>query len=106
MIGVALLIEAFEKRHDLFAGFGIEVTGRLVGQDDRRIVDQGAGDGDALALPAGEFVRLVRQRGRPARRRRSAWARPLLAFLRIDPGVDQRQLDIPQAGGAGRRLKV
>ncbi len=58
--GVALLIKAFEKRHDFFAGLGIEVAGWLVGQDDRRIVDQRAGDRDALALSAGEFVRLVR----------------------------------------------
>ena len=53
------LIEAFEKRHDFFAGFGIEVAGRLVGENDRGIVDQCAGDGDPLALAAGEFVRLV-----------------------------------------------
>ena len=58
--GVALLIETLEKRHDFFAGFGIEVPGRLVGQDDRRIVDQRAGNCDPLALAAGEFVRLMR----------------------------------------------
>ena len=58
--GVASLIKAFEQRHDLFAGLGIEVAGWLVGQDDRRIVDQRAGDCDPLALPAGEFVRLMR----------------------------------------------
>ena len=56
---VALLIEAFEQRHDLFTGFGIEVAGWLVGQDDRRIVDQCAGNCDPLALSAREFVRLM-----------------------------------------------
>ena len=35
------------------------LPGRLVGQEDRRIVDQGAGDRDALALSAGELARLV-----------------------------------------------
>ena len=45
------LVEAFEQIHDLFAGFGIEVAGWLVGQDDRRIVDQCAGNCDSLRLP-------------------------------------------------------
>ena len=56
---VALLIETFEQHHDLLTGFGIEVAGWLVGQDDRRIVHQRAGNCDALALSAGEFVRLM-----------------------------------------------
>ena len=50
--GVAALIEIFEQGHDFFAGFGIEVPGRFVRQDDRRIVDQRARDRDALALAA------------------------------------------------------
>ena len=48
-----------EERHDLEAGFGVEVAGGLVGQDDGGAVDQRAGDGDALALAAGELVGLV-----------------------------------------------
>ena len=35
---------------------GIEVAGGLVGQHDSRARDQGAGDGDALLLAAGELV--------------------------------------------------
>jgi hypothetical protein len=30
----------------------VEVAGRLVGEDDRRLADERACDGDALALPA------------------------------------------------------
>ena len=52
-------VELVEDLHDLLAGPGVEVAGRLVGEDDRRAVDQGAGDGDALALSARELVRLV-----------------------------------------------
>ena len=33
----------------------IEVAGRLVGEDEVRIVDQAAGDGHALLLTAGEL---------------------------------------------------
>ena len=36
---------------------GVEVSCRFVGEDDRRAGNQGAGDGDALLLAAGEFGR-------------------------------------------------
>ena len=59
----------------------VEVAGRLVGQDDPRLADQRAGDGDPLLLAAGQLVRAVVHRDRPrptalaapspARRRRS-----------------------------------
>ena len=35
--------------------FGIERRGRLVEKDDRRVLEEGAGDGDALALSAREL---------------------------------------------------
>ena len=37
----------------------VEVAGGLVGDDERRVGDDGAGDGDALLLAAGEFERIV-----------------------------------------------
>ena len=37
-------------------GVGVEVPGRLVRQQQRRMVDEGAGDGEALLLAAGELV--------------------------------------------------
>ena len=40
---------------DMALGFGIERGGRLVEQDDRRVLDQRPRDGDALALAAGEL---------------------------------------------------
>ena len=36
-------------------GLGVERRGRLVEQDDRRVFEEGARDGDALALAAGEL---------------------------------------------------
>ena len=42
-----------------FGVSGVEVTGGLVGEDDRRAGDQRAGDGDALLLTAGELRRPV-----------------------------------------------
>ena len=37
----------------------VEVAGRLVGQEDRRAVDEGPGDRHPLALAAGELVGTV-----------------------------------------------
>ena len=57
--GHALLVQRLKKRHHLFAGLGVEGAGRLVGQKDARVVDQGAGNGDPLLLTAGQFIRPV-----------------------------------------------
>jgi hypothetical protein len=57
--GVAALVEVAEDRHDHGLVDGVEVAGGLVGEDQRRLVDQGAGDGDALLLAARELARQV-----------------------------------------------
>ncbi len=49
---VALLVQAIEERHDLQAGLRVEVAGRLVGQNDRRVVHQSASDRHTLPLAA------------------------------------------------------
>ena len=46
-----------ENLHDLLAGLGVESAGGLVGQENVWVVDEGAGDGDALHLAAGKFGR-------------------------------------------------
>ena len=56
---LAGLVELGQQLHDLVAGLRVEVAGRLVGQDDVRVVDQDAGDGHALLLAAGELHRPV-----------------------------------------------
>ena len=43
-------------------GFGVERRGRLIEQDDRRVLDQRAGNGDALALAAGELQPVLADR--------------------------------------------
>ena len=97
--GLAELVDAAaEQVEDLAAGAGVEVAGRLVGEQDGRPGDERAGDGDALLLAAGELGRAVgqavlqadgldhgappglvrlaageRERQRRCSRRRSAW---------------------------------
>ena len=50
-------VDAVEELHDADRRRRVEVSGRLVGQQDRRAVHEGAGDGDALLLTTGELVR-------------------------------------------------
>ncbi len=93
-----------EQRHDLDAGLGVEVAGRFVGQDDGGPVDQGAGDGDALALTAGELVGLVVHACFQADVGEDFFG-ALDAFGRGGAVVDQRQLDVVQRGGAGQQIE-
>ena len=60
----ALAIELHQRFHDLMRGARIEIAGRLVRQQQARIVDQRAGDRDALLLPAGQLRRACCARGR------------------------------------------
>ena len=55
----ALAVQPLEDAHDLDAGARVEVAGRLVGEEQRRLVDERARDGDALLLSARELVRVV-----------------------------------------------
>lgn len=54
--GGAVLIEFGEQAHHLGTILRVEVTRWLVGKDELRTEDHGAGDGYALLLSAGELV--------------------------------------------------
>ena len=49
-------VQLLEQVHHRFAVLRVEVAGRLVGEQDRRLAAHGAGDGDALLLTAGELA--------------------------------------------------
>src|SRR6266404_914979 len=53
----AAAVDAVEKLHDPDGGVGVEVAGRLVADEKRRVVDERARDRDALLLAAGKLVR-------------------------------------------------
>ena len=57
--GRAGAVDPVEQLHDPDRGLGVEVSGRLVGEQQRRVVDEGARDRDALLLSAGELVGVV-----------------------------------------------
>jgi len=53
--GLPLVRDLAEEVHDLAASDAVEGGGGLVGQHEGGLVGQGAGDGDALLLAAGEL---------------------------------------------------
>ena len=50
------VVQLVEQAEDFLARAAVEIAGRLVGQQDRGLVDQRPGDGDALLLAAGKLV--------------------------------------------------
>src|SRR5690606_10407462 len=90
----AVGVKLREERHHRLAVLRVEVTGRLVGEQDRRPADERAGDRDALLLAAGKLRRVVPQ----AMRHAHALERlehALLAFLLAQAGaIRQRQFDV------------
>src|SRR4051794_30189647 len=59
--GPAGRVQVVEHPQQVGAGLGVQVAGRLVGQDQRGRGDQGTGDRDPLLLAAGQLRRLVVQ---------------------------------------------
>ena len=53
-------VDPLEQAHDALAGVGVEVAGRLVGEQHQRPVDERPGDRDALLLTAGQLVSACR----------------------------------------------
>ena len=53
------LVDLLEEAEDVDRELRVEVAGGLVGEDERRLADDGARDGDALLLAAGEDARRI-----------------------------------------------
>src|SRR6185295_2520910 len=93
------VVENPEEGDDLLAGLAVEVAGGLIGEEDGGAVDEGASDGDALALAAGELIGLVMHAVAEADALQGAdgallGAAPVL--LRVDEGKG----DVLDRGGA------
>ena len=93
----AVVCDFREQVHDLDARLGVERAGGLVGQQDLRVVDEGARDGDALHLPAGKLagllVHVLGQAHAPERVQR-----PLAALGARHARQRERQLHVGQHG--------
>ena len=88
---LAVGVEPAEQLEDLGAAVGVEGTGGLVGQEERRLVDERAGDGQALALTAGERRRGWRRPCRAGRAGRAGRARAARRSRRAGAGRPARR---------------
>jgi hypothetical protein len=93
---------AAEEAQQLPAGAGVEVAGRLVGEDDDRLGGQRPRDRDPLLLPAGQLGRTVVEPAVEAER----------AGHLVDPGTvrpaardPQRQLHVVPRGQGGQQVE-
>ena len=92
-----------EMTHDVIRVAVVQLPGRLVGKKNPRSIDQGAGDGHPLLLPAGEPVAaLVFLLGQVDPRQ--GLAHPGFAFPARDPGVDERVFDVFGRRGVGENI--
>ena len=97
--GLAVLaVERLQQVEDLVARLAIEVAGRLVAEQQRRIGDDRARDADALLLAARELPRVVLARDRPRPTTVSAIATRLRRSAFAELRQQQRQLDVALGG--------
>jgi hypothetical protein len=98
-------VEIGEQLHDLDRAFGIEIAGRLVGEQHIGIGDDRAGDRDALLLAARKLGRrMVPPLLEPDLVERGH--RRLVPLLLGIAAIEQRQLDILERGGAREQVEA
>ena len=98
-------LSASNSCHDLFRGLGVERAGRLVRQQQLRIVDERARDGDALLLAARQLLRAVIE---PVAEAHLLEPRPRHRLRRARPrlGVEQGQHHLAQRRRARQQIEL
>ena len=108
MVTPCVAIERDQRLHDLMRCPRIEIAGRLVGKQQARRIDQGAGNGDTLLLAAGKLARRVALALAEAEKLQRC-ARALLTRRAVDRagrGVIERQGDILDSAGARQEIEA
>ena len=83
----------------------VEIAGWLIGENERRIVDDAARDGDSLTLPAGQLLGQVRGAvGETDRLERFLNPAPPLA--RAGARAEHRHLDVLAGGQGGKQIEL
>jgi len=96
--------EFAEKGEDGFAGGGVEVASGFVGEKNLRVIDEGAGDGNALLFAAGEFGGAMAEAVREANALKG-FADAGGAFGAIDFGEAEREFDVFFEGHAREEIE-
>ncbi len=98
-------VELLQQRHDLDAGARVERTGRLVGENQRRVVDERARDRHALLLAARQLRGLmIGALAEPDLLQLVQRARMPVACGHV--GIHQRQLDVLERAGARQQVEL
>ena len=99
------LVDVLDEAQDGAGGGGVQGGGSLVAQQDLGVGGQGAGDGDALLLAAGELggigVRLVGKSHHVQK-----FQRPLFGFGRGDTGDLHGEADVFEAGALHEQIEL
>ena len=94
-----------DQGQDVGGGLGVQRAGRLVAKQHLRVRGQGAGDADALLLPARELRRIgVALALQPDQRQQLP--HPRLARRAADPGDGKREGDVLRHRGGGKQVEV
>src|SRR6266540_2911233 len=94
-----------QRLQDLVAGARVEVAGRLVGQQHRRLGRQRPGDRHPLLLAAGELRGPVQQALGEAHGLQGLGGAPA-PLGPAEPAVDQREADVAERRGPRQELEV
>ena len=98
-------MQLVEDLQDARAALLIKVAGRLVGQDQRRLVHERPGDRHALPLATRQLGRQVAQAVAEADALERP-ARSLSPLGPVQPGVEHRQLDVALDRGPGEQVEA
>src|SRR6516165_9897516 len=102
--GTTVAVKVLEQGHDLLAGPAIERTGRLIGQDESRVIHHRTRNDDALLLASGELIRPVMAAVGEA----DTVERPFgsaSSFVTTSARVNKRQFDIFQRAGPRQKRR-
>ncbi|MNP30884.1 hypothetical protein D3C76_1239810 [compost metagenome] len=99
------LIDLAQQAEDRLRGLRVECRSGFVAQQNRRVVNQGAGDADALFLAAGQLRRVSLVLGLQAHQFQQ-FTNLLLALFLGYAGDFQRQLDVLPNRLGGHQVEV
>src|SRR2546426_12819629 len=100
---VKLAIELCKQEQDFFRRFGVQVAGRFIRHQNRRVGDNGTRDGDALLLPARKLPRIMVHAVCQTDRLKSG-CDVSLAFGFAQMRQEQGQFDIFKCGQDGKQI--
>src|SRR5205823_2835305 len=98
-------IQPLKDFHHLYRSSRVEISGRLVSQNQRGIIHQRAGHCYALLLSPGQLVGMVLFATFESDRSQR-FASSLLSFRVFNAQVEHWQLNIFQSGGAGKEVET